>query len=99
MYLHVDVLARTYDKSLLEENLEYFWKCIQKLFFLQKIKDWSYSLKMAKLLFFSILTYIYVMSKLTQDLILCLKKTINISKKKKLFKDVKNGCFLPINRR
>ena len=36
MYLHVDVLAKTYDKSLLEENLKYFWKYIQKLFFFQK---------------------------------------------------------------
>ena len=54
-----------------------------KAFFLPKIKDWSYSVKMAKLLFFSILAYtcIHVMLKLTQDLILCLKKKLKYFQK------------------
>ena len=45
MYLHVDVLARTYDELFLDENLKYVWKLFPKAFFLPKIKDWSYSLK------------------------------------------------------
>ena len=63
-------------------------KTYPKATFLPKIKDWSYSLKMAKLLFF-ILSYIYlyVMSKLTQDLIPCLKYYKHLQK---LFKNVKN---------
>ena len=38
------------------------------------------------------------MSKLTQDLILCLKKPIKYFPPK-MFKNVKNGYFLPKNRR
>ena len=74
MFLHVDVFTRAYDKSLLEENLKYFWKCIQNLsksFFSSKIKGLVLFIKNGKIIIFSLLAYTYVMSKLTQDLILC----------------------------